>query len=187
MLSSKTLLNQHNETASPAKEERLDRERKRKVWCFKLFLGLGVVVAPSQMKYQWHSLVSMAQHSRKYQITVSCVVLAIGAGGNFALFLSISLHQLLFAFASGTYWSYKCHLPPTSNHFPNQLHVSSLRTSFSLLSPLSPTSLEKISNFSSSRREQKRAEEEEEKRVRDDKLSLASQRKSSVTGQCVCC
>ena len=56
-----------------------------------------------------------------------------------------------------------------------------------LLSPLFPTSLEKISNFSSSRREQKRAEEEEEKRVRDDKLSLASQRKSSVTGQCVCC
>ena len=160
MLSSKTLLNQHNETASPAKEERLDRERKRKVWCFKLFLGLGVVVAPSQMKYQWHSLVSMAQHSRKYQITVSCVVLAIGAGGNFALFLSISLHQLLFAFASGTYWSYKCHLPPTSNHFPNQLHVSSLRTSFSLLSPLSLQLLwKKFQTFpraEESRREQKK-------------------------------
>ena len=88
------------------------------------------------------------------------VVLAIGSGGNFALFLSISLHQLLFAFASGTYWSYKCHLPPTSNHFPNQLHVSSLRTSFSLLSPLSLQLLwKKFQTFpraEESRREQKK-------------------------------
>ena len=165
MLSSKTLLNQHNETASPAKEERLDSERKRKVWCFKLFLGLGVVVAPSQMKYQWHSLVSMAQH---YKIVPeNCVVCSScnwcwssTAGGNFALFLSISLHQLLFAFASGTYWSYKCHLPPTSNHFPNQLHFASLRTSFSPLPSLSNFFGKNFKLFL----EQKRAEESRRRR-----------------------
>ena len=152
MLSSKTLLNQHNETASPAKEERLDRERKRKVWCFKLFKDIAQL---SDREARWMFLgleVTFKKVPEKWVL-----VLAIGA---------LLEETLLCSFLSP---STNCYL-----HLPAELTgrisatclllqiislINSMFLRFEppfLLSPLSPTSLEKISNFSSSRREQKK-------------------------------
>ena len=157
VLSSKTLLNQHNETASPAKEERLDRERKRKVWCFKLFKDIAQL---SDREARWMFLgleVTFKKVPEKWVL-----VLAIGALLEETLlcsFLSPSTNCYLHLPAELT-GRRSVHLPPTSNHFPNQLHVSSLRTSFSLLSPLSFQLLwKKFQTFpraEESRREQKK-------------------------------